>query len=668
MKAIRLLFIMAFPAMLFATKEKNIKSSINEVTVFTLGAQVNREVSFQLKQGENILAFEGLSPELDERSIQFSTEVGVSIQSLNYEIRYDEATQARKDEAKSLSDKLENFKNLIREQNDVLVVTAREEEVLLNNTDFDIWKEMSAAQLAQGLDLVQTRLTNIKQRQRLARKRIKELNEERQKVLNRLNELRIVDAKPNGVLVVKLEASRAMTTKGKIKYVVADAGWEPYYDLRVEDISKPLKIEYKAKVYQQTGEEWDNVKITLSTGNPYHSGSVPELQPWYLNFVSGAYYQQQRTPTKPQKAGVTGEFNGVVIDSKTAEAIPFANVVLLDYNGRMIEGMTTDIDGRFKIKASAPVSRLEVNFVGYQKYAIGLRENMGYQTIRLTESAEMLQEVVISYEAPLIKRNVQSEEIENMATRDINSIAAQSAGVTVNGNGGINIRGSRDEGTVYFIDGVKVSGSEFKISQNPVNLKFEVNTPYDIPSDGQEYKVEITTYEKKADYLYKAVPKLNEHAFLTASIIDWEEMNLMNGNAGIYYEGTFLGETFLNAKEAGDTMSVSLGKDENIVVLRKAVLMKEGKRVLSGKKEERFHYEIKVRNNKTVGLKLEVMDQFPVSGNDDITVDRVESSEGEVDEKTGIITWSFGLDPKMEKAINLKYNVKYPKGRSINLR
>ncbi|WP_417590646.1 mucoidy inhibitor MuiA family protein [Owenweeksia hongkongensis] len=538
MKAITIFLAALIPLFSFGNDEKLIKSKINEVTIFTIGAQVSRDVKMTLVKGENTLAFEGLSPGLDEKSIQFFAEGDISIISLKYEMRYDEGTQARKLEAQTLSAKLKSLQEEIRTRNDVLVISKREEEVLLSNTDFDVWEGINTVELKQGLDLVRTRLTDIKQRQRKAKEQIDALNIERQKTLNRLSEMRIEDATPNGVLVVKVDAAAAGNSKGNISYVVADAGWEPYYDLCVEDISKPLKIEYKAKVYQKTGEDWDDVKITLSTGNPYESGRLPELDPWYLNFVNPGYYQQQTRPSTPQKGGVTGEFNGVVLDAKTAESIPFANVVLLDNNRRVISGATTDIDGKFKVSANSVVSLMEVSFVGYNKYTVGLNDRNRYQTIRLSESANQLEEIVITYEAPLMDREYTSEETM-MERRDI-SMAPNS----VNANGGTNIRGARGE--VHFIDGVKVRGSadipstaKFQISQNPVNLKFDVKTPYDIPSDGEQYKVAITEYEKEADYLYKAVPKLNEHAFLTASITDWEELNLMNGSAGIYFEGTF---------------------------------------------------------------------------------------------------------------------------------
>ena len=643
----------------FAAEEVSIKSSINRVTVFTLGAEVSREISMNIKTGENVLAFEGLSPILDEKSIQFTADGDLSIVSINYEIRYPESTSAQKLEAQALSKKLEDFQEQLREQNDILVVSKREEEILLANTDFDIWKDMNSVELKQGMDLVRTRLTEIKKIQRQARKQIDTINLERQKVINKLTEMRIEDAKPDGVLVVKLDAKRAFSTKGKITYVVADAGWEPYYDLRVEDISKPLRIEYKAKVYQKTGEKWDDVKITLSTGNPYESGQLPQLDPWFLNFISQGYYQNQNRPVTPQKGGFTGDFKGVIVDAKTGESLPFVNVVLMDQNRGVIGGSSTDIDGKFTVNANSPITIMEVSFVGYQTQTIYLNEQKRFQTIKMNESAEQLEEVVITYEAAKVERRVHSEDIVNMAVRDVSSVRAQSAGVTSSGKVFTNER---------YVDGVKVTGGSFTISQNPVNLKFEVEKPYDIPSDGEQYKVAITEHNKDANYLYRAVPKLNEHAFLTAELTDWEELNLMNGSAGIYLEGTYLGETFLNPEEASDTLAISLGKDENIVVMREAVQMKEGKKFLSSKVEEKFHYEIKVRNNKSAALSLEILDQFPVSANEEITVEREEASDGEVDSKTGLVTWKFTLQPKEEKKLDLKYNVRYPKGRMVNLK
>ncbi len=646
-------FALLLPLFGFSQKETKVNSEIKDVTIFTVGAEVSRSAKVNLTKGMNELAFEKLSPVLDEKSIQFNAGGDITILSIKYDVRYDESTQARIDQAAALNKQLKDLGDQVSSKRDLLAVSVNEEQVLMANTDFDVWEGMSVTQLQQGVDFVKNRLTEIKQRKQKLRNEIDDLNEQRQKVVNQLQEMRIEDAKPNGVVLVKLKSESAKTVDAEISYVVADAGWEPYYDLRVENVSKPLRIEYKAKVHQNTGEEWKNVNLTLSTGNPYEEANLPQLDPWFLNFISAGYYQNQKPKVSPQTPGAVGTFNGIVLDSKTGEGIPFANVVAKGPDGGIVGGVASEIDGRFKLEINSPARTLEVSVLGYSTLTLNNIDPTKYQTIKLQEASNELSEVVVIYEAPLIDKVKSSsvfsrEEISNMPSR--NTI----------------IRGARSAGDTYYVDGVKVG--EFKISQNPVNLKFEVDIPYDVPSDGEEYKVAITKFEKEADYLYKAVPKLNEHAFLTASLTNWEEMNLMNGGAGIYLEGTYLGETYLNVEEAGDTLQISLGKDENIVVQRNSVKQKEGSRLLSGKKEERFHYEIKVRNNKSAPLKLEIKDQFPISGNDDISVDRIEKTEGKVDDKSGIITWEFILQPKEEKKLDLIYSIRYPKGKTVNVR
>ena len=110
-----------------------------------------------------------------------------------------------------------------------------------------------------------------------------------------------------------------------------------------------------------------------------------------------------------------------------------------------------------------------------------------------------------------------------------------------------------------------------------------------------------------------------------------------------------------------------MGKDKNVVVRRRTVEETSSKKLLSGKVEELFHYQIKVRNNKPAPIRLQITDQFPVSGNSDIAVEREESSGGKVDDKSGLINWDFILEPSVEKELDLIYKVRYPKKRIVNL-
>ena len=167
-----------------------------------------------------------------------------------------------------------------------------------------------------------------------------------------------------------------------------------------------------------------------------------------------------------------GSLRGTIKDKKTGETIPFANVSIKDEGGAPVTGGSTDIEGNYNINpVSAGTYNVEVSFVGYK--TISLRGVVitpnapTFQNFELEESSSQLEDVEIvvqRYEPPLIDKSKTStvttgEQIKEMAVRDISSVASQAAGVTQDANGNINMRGGRDEGTVFFIDGVKVRGS-----------------------------------------------------------------------------------------------------------------------------------------------------------------------------------------------------------------
>ena len=75
----------------------------------------------------------------------------------------------------------------------------------------------------------------------------------------------------------------------KCSYIVSNAGWSPVYDLRSEGIAKDVALNYKANVYQNTGQNWDNVNMSISTGNPAINNDRPILNPLYAKYYVANY-------------------------------------------------------------------------------------------------------------------------------------------------------------------------------------------------------------------------------------------------------------------------------------------------------------------------------------------------------------------------------------------
>ena len=168
----------------------------------------------------------------------------------------------------------------------------------------------------------------------------------------------------------------------------------------------------------------------------------------------------------------TGSIQGRVLDDlKPKEGIPFANVVI-EKEGVQKGGTTTDIDGKYKFGALAPGKYdLKVSYVGYNtevvKGVVITADRSQFLDIKMSSGVNLSEINVVDYEVPLISKDetstggtVTREEIAALPTRDVNSIAATTAGVFQADEGGaLNIRGSRSSSTEYFIDGIRVRGS-----------------------------------------------------------------------------------------------------------------------------------------------------------------------------------------------------------------
>ncbi|MBK7344844.1 MAG: DUF4139 domain-containing protein [Saprospiraceae bacterium] len=167
--------------------------------------------------------------------------------------------------------------------------------------------------------------------------------------------------------------------------------------------------------------------------------------------------------------------------------------------------------------------------------------------------------------------------------------------------------------------------------------------------------------------MYIVAPKRNALAFLTATVQNFEELNLSSGKANIYYGQTYIGETYLNTHQAGDSLQVSLGADIGIAIQRDKVKDKSAKNFFGNKVEETFTRVIKVKITSQARVNIRLQDQIPVSRDKEIEVKSEIDNAGKLDEESGIITWNLDLSPGQNQELRFTYKVKYPKGREIGL-
>ncbi|MFN8430640.1 MAG: DUF4139 domain-containing protein [Spirosomataceae bacterium] len=213
---------------------------------------------------------------------------------------------------------------------------------------------------------------------------------------------------------------------------------------------------------------------------------------------------------------------------------------------------------------------------------------------------------------------------------------------------------------------MKSIANTVEVVQSSLSVNFEISTLYTIPTGGQAETVEIQSLSADAQYKSMISPKLDPNAFLVAEVKDWEKLNLMNGEANVYFENKFVGKTYISENTTEESMKISLGKDLRITAKREEIENYKARKAVGSNIRESFGYKITVKNAKSEAIKVILEDQVPVSQDSDIEVGVDEMQGGNITPESGKVTWEFDLPATQSKEILLKYTVKYPKNKKVN--
>jgi len=194
-----------------------------------------------------------------------------------------------------------------------------------------------------------------------------------------------------------------------------------------------------------------------------------------------------------------------------------------------------------------------------------------------------------------------------------------------------------------------------------ISEEFRISVPFTIPSDGENYEVEIQRNSLASEYEYYTAPVKEKEAFLLSRLTSWSELNLLPGEASVFFQGSYVGSSFLDPYSTKDTLDISLGKDKNIVVQREKIEDFCKTSTFGGKKTTTRAHRIIVKNNKSSRVDIKVEDQIPLTKTNDVSVQVENLSGGELNETTGIVSWPLTLAPGESKEIILQFTVKHPK-------
>ena len=676
--------LLLIPIVAFGNDQK-IPTNIKEVTVYLSGAQITRTAQLQLAIGANEISFTGLSPKIDESSIQISGLKSVSILSVAFDLDYLEPSKDNPEVALLELRIIATNHTVAKLQNKIAGLV--EEQKVINAN-----RLVSGENLTLDLERIKQISTYYRQRITAIKNEIFDTNIEINKLKldvgflqKQMTEINSSPIKEHGVVRLKLDAPVATSLTLQISYTIQDAGWTPNYDIKSWQINDPLRLTYKAHVYQRSGIDWENVKINLSSGSPSLNVAKPNLTSKYLDFVS-RHAKRSDGPVQKQKYFHNPTVKKVVgqVTDESGLPLPGVNISVIGTSN----ATTTDFDGNYSLDVLNGQG-LTYSYIGFKSVEIPVYSSL--MNLQLQEDAQHLDEVVVvaygsssntlqgkaagirirgaasnpsdekSPEVKLPLYIIDGVPVADFMDGDLDEDEIQSIEV-LKGSNAEALYGVRATNGV-----VLISTKKSYLKEGITDTRFEIKKPYSILSDGDITAIELNSFELQADYEHFAAPILNENVFMTATFKDWEQHNLLPGEANVYFEGAFAGKTSIDPYTTKKEMTLSLGIDPNITVVRKQDKNFKSKSFTGSNRILDRTYELVVKNNKSVPINIKLMDRVPLSQNKEIKVDDIETFNADYDSKKGLLVWKLEVAPKASKTEVFSFKVRYPKFRMISL-
>ncbi len=352
--------VLAFPA--FA-KDIEVNADITEATVYNDRATLTRTAKVEIPSGAHVLVLKGLSMRMDVNSLKADgkSNAKVSFGAVSYkQDTFEDYIVPKEKELNDLLLKLQDERKVYEADKTALRVgrtflenlgkqahLREDEEIAKLELNPETWGGASdALSLKVAENLKASIAADIK---------IRETDKKISKVRTELQQLR-TGQKRSYVVSVPFESDKATTLSFEISYQLPDVGWHPVYDARLDTETGALELVQYGSVWQRTGEDWDDVKLTLSTAQPSRGASLPELSPKWINV-----YDERRTKMKAARGNFANIAQNISSGAAPASApmameeMAVADMALERVTTQAAQINTEGFVGEYKITGPADV-------------------------------------------------------------------------------------------------------------------------------------------------------------------------------------------------------------------------------------------------------------------------------------------------------------------------
>jgi len=205
-----------------------------------------------------------------------------------------------------------------------------------------------------------------------------------------------------------------------------------------------------------------------------------------------------------------------------------------------------------------------------------------------------------------------------------------------------------------------------EIDTSGAAVTFHIPRKVDIPADNTPHKTTVLTLHFAPDLDFLTIPKLASEVYRRAEVTNDSEVTLLPGPVTLFHGGDFVGSASISKVAPRETFETTLGVEDRIKVERELALKEVSKQFIGDRRALRYAYEIKVQNLLAGPAKVEVSDQLPVAGHENIKIKLEEiDPQPATESELGELTWELELEPQEKRTLRFEFSVSAPRSDTL---
>ncbi|WP_061219025.1 DUF4139 domain-containing protein [Leptospira weilii] len=635
--------------------EKTDPSKIQSVVLYSSFAYVTRNLRTKIKAGSSEIYLGEIPDQVSERTISVrfpDSSKKIKIRGIRGRIRVER--KARTKEIASLLKRQEILNDRIEFLSSEIQELIEEEKTIVKispviKKDPAPQEEIADPEFLSGFQ--KQYQEHLNQLSLLRRKKLETLDQIREESLvvdASLDHLGRLEAKQKKEIYLEVETSEDTETSIEYKYLISGASWFPRYSLQLTEESKSGYLSWFALVRNDTGEDWEKVKLFFTASNPDLDIDLPIVREWRIQ-------TQASIEDSKQQVGKDSESSPYAIQDISPSSDETAHEKIREAEGPRKKNKRTAYKSEINIisgkSVPAPMEQSrQIIQDNYSNRANSLRteDNLNQLKTDLANQQDNFNggryDQANYYGQEALKK---FSKLSDFSRKELNSIETYTEELIRKGS--------------LILSSQKVSGGLIPPSSlEGFDYQYVSGISETIPSDRSFNKVFLKKKSLSLTPGYFASPLAGPGAYLTVEASNSEGEPLLAGPMEVFSGNTLLGNTVLNTSKPGEKIRMELGQDRDILVNRRETSFEQKEGVISSRTKIKYKISIEIKNRKKRNAIFTLIDRVPYTVDDSVEIKFEFGKDLPSKNEEGILTYKMELPPGGKKIIEFEYSVSHP--------